>query len=182
MADIPRDLKYTSSHEWVRVEPGSDVATIGITDHAQAELGDIVYLDLPETGRILQHEGQFGEVESVKAVSELYSPVSGEVIETNTGISDTTEEVNQDPYGNGWLIKVQMSNQSELSGLMDATEYEKFADESAVTKYEKFAGRTLILELRKQYRHRSEGDVCRDWHWEIRRSSCADTGDPAVPG
>lgn len=127
MAAIPRDLKYTASHEWVRVEPGSDVATIGITDHAQAELGDIVYLDLPETGRMVQHQGQFGEVESVKAVSELFSPVSGEVIETNTGISDTTEEVNQDPYGNGWLIKIRMANLSELSELMDATAYEKYA-------------------------------------------------------
>jgi len=128
MAAIPRDLKYTTSHEWVRVAPGSDEATIGITDHAQAELGDIVYLDLPETGRIVQREGQFGEVESVKAVSELYSPVSGEVIETNTGISDTTEEVNQDPYGNGWLIKIRMSDTAELSNLMDATEYEKFTE------------------------------------------------------
>src|SRR5580700_4146838 len=126
MAAIPRDLKYTTSHEWVRVEPGGDVATIGITDHAQAELGDIVYLDLPETGRIVQHEAQFGEVESVKAVSELFSPISGEVIETNTGISDTTEEVNTDPYGNGWLIKIRMANPSELADLMDATAYEKF--------------------------------------------------------
>ncbi len=128
MAVIPPDLKYTTSHEWVRVLPGSDVVTIGITDHAQAELGDIVYLDLPETGRILQHEGQFGEVESVKAVSELFSPVSGEVVETNTGITDTTEEVNQDPYGNGWLIRIRMANPAELSSLMDATAYEKFAE------------------------------------------------------
>jgi glycine cleavage system H protein len=128
MAAIPRDLKYTTSHEWVRVEPGSDVVTIGITDHAQAELGDIVYLDLPETGRMIQAEGQFGEVESVKAVSELFSPVTGEVIETNTGISDTTEEVNNDPYGNGWLIKIRMADPTELSGLMDAIEYEKLAE------------------------------------------------------
>src|SRR5580692_2430471 len=127
MATVPPDLKYSRSHEWVRVE--GDVATIGITDHAQAELGDIVYLDLPEVGRIVQHESQFGEVESVKAVSDLFSQVSGEVIETNTGISDTTEQVNQDPYGNGWLIKVRMSNTAELSDLMDASDYEKFADE-----------------------------------------------------
>jgi glycine cleavage system H protein len=128
MAVIPGDLKYTTSHEWVRVDAGGDVATIGITDHAQAELGDIVYLDLPETGRIVQHDGQFGEVESVKAVSDLFSPVSGEVIETNTGISDTTEVVNQDPYGNGWLIKIRMSDTAELTGLMDAAAYEKFAE------------------------------------------------------
>ena len=104
MASIPTDLKYSKTHEWVRVE--GDVATIGITDHAQAELGDITYLELPEAGRILQNDTQFGEVESVKAVSELFAPLSGEVIEANTGIADTTEVVNEDPYGNGWLIKV----------------------------------------------------------------------------
>lgn len=128
MATIPPDLKYSRSHEWVRVE--GDIATVGITDHAQAELGDIVYLDLPEVGRIVQHESQFGEVESVKAVSDLFSPISGEVIETNTGISDTTEVVNQDPYVGGWLIKVRMSSPEELSGLLDAADYEKFADEA----------------------------------------------------
>lgn len=128
MATVPPDLKYSKSHEWVRVDADGAVATIGITDHAQAELGDIVYLDLPEAGRIIQHESQFGEVESVKAVSELFSPVSGEVIETNTGIADTTEEVNQDPYGTGWLIKIRMSDPAELTNLMDAADYEKFAD------------------------------------------------------
>jgi glycine cleavage system H protein len=126
MASVPTDLKYSRSHEWVRVE--NDIATIGITDHAQAELGDIVYLDLPETGRMVQHESQFGEVESVKAVSELYSPVTGEVVDTNTGISDTTEVVNQDPYGGGWLIKVRISNPTELADLMAADDYERFAD------------------------------------------------------
>ncbi len=95
MASIPSDLKYSQTHEWVRVE--GDTATIGITDHAQAELGDITYLDLPQPGRILEVENQFGEVESVKAVSELFAPVSGEVLETNTGIADTTEVVNEDP-------------------------------------------------------------------------------------
>jgi len=127
MATIPPDLKYARTHEWVRVE--GDIATIGITDHAQAELGDIVYLDLPESGRILQHDAQFGEIESVKAVSELFAPVSGEVIETNTGIVDNTELVNEDPYGNGWLIKVKLGNPSELAALMDAVDYEKFAEE-----------------------------------------------------
>src|SRR6185369_330137 len=96
MANVPGDLKYSKTHEWVRVE--GEVATIGITDHAQAELGDIVYLDLPEAGRILESESSFGEVESVKAVSELFSPVSGEVVESNTAIADTTEIVNEDPY------------------------------------------------------------------------------------
>ncbi len=128
MASVPADLKYTKSHEWLRVSADGDVATIGITDHAQAELGDIVYLDLPDTGKTLDHGSQFGEVESVKAVSELYSPVSGQVVETNTGISDTTELVNTDPYGNGWLIKVKMRNTIELTELMNSSDYEKFAE------------------------------------------------------
>lgn len=127
MAKVPSDLKYTRSHEWVRVD--GDIAIIGITDHAQAELGDIVYLDLPEPGRVLQSDAQFGEVESVKAVSELFSPVSGEVIETNTGIADTTEVVNADPYGEGWLIKVRIQDTAELAHLLDAADYTKFADE-----------------------------------------------------
>lgn len=127
MASVPAELKYSKSHEWVKVE--GDVATVGITDHAQAELGDITYLDLPEPGRILQADGLFGEVESVKAVSELFAPISGEVVEANTEISSTTELVNEDPYGKGWLIKVRISNTQELAALLDATEYEKFADE-----------------------------------------------------
>ncbi len=127
MANVPGDLKYSKTHEWVRTE--GDIATIGITDHAQNELGDIVYLDLPEAGRMLKIEDQFGEVESVKAVSELFSPLSGEVVESNTGIADKTETVNEDPFGNGWLIKLRMSNASELSTLLDAAGYESFADE-----------------------------------------------------
>ncbi len=126
MASVPGGLKYTKTHEWVRLD--GDTATIGITDHAQAELGDIVYLDLPEVGRILQHDGQFGEVESVKAVSELFSPVSGEVVETNAAILDATEAVNDDPYGRGWLIKVRMNSPSDLADLMDAADYAKFAE------------------------------------------------------
>ena len=127
MANVPGDLKYSKTHEWVRVE--GDIATVGITDHAQAELGDIVYLDLPEPGRILQHDAPFGEVESVKAVSELFSPVSGEVVEANTAITNTTEIVNEDPYGSGWLIKVRMRDSSELAGLLAAADYTKFAEE-----------------------------------------------------
>jgi glycine cleavage system H protein len=127
MASIPDDLKYSKTHEWVRVQ--DSVATIGITDHAQAELGDITYLDLPKPGRKLEVDAQFGEVESVKAVSELFAPISGEVVETNTDISGTTEVVNEDPYGNGWLIKVRLSDPAELSNLMNAADYEKFAGE-----------------------------------------------------
>jgi glycine cleavage system H protein len=127
MANVPGELKYSKTHEWVRVE--GDIATIGISDHAQAELGDIVYLDLPEPGRILSAEDQFGEVESVKAVSELYSPVSGEVVEANSAISNATEVINDDPYGKGWMIKVRMSSPSDLDGLMTAEAYRPFADE-----------------------------------------------------
>jgi glycine cleavage system H protein len=127
MGNVPGNLKYTRTHEWVRVE--GEIAVIGITDHAQAELGDIVYLDLPEPGRIVESEGQFGEVESVKAVSELFSPVSGEVVEANTAIADKTEVVNDEPYTNGWLIKVRMSDPSELANLLDASDYAKFAEE-----------------------------------------------------
>ncbi len=126
MSSIPADLKYSKTHEWIRV--AGDLAVIGITDHAQAELGDITYLDLPHLGRILEADTQFGEVESVKAVSELFAPVSGEVLETNTGISDMTEAVNEDPYGNGWLIKVRLSNPGELSSLMDAAAYAEFSE------------------------------------------------------
>lgn len=129
MAAVPAELKYSRTHEWVRVE--DDVVTVGITDHAQAELGDIVYLDLTEPGRILKIEDRFGEVESVKAVSELFSPVAGEVIATNTDIADTTDVVNTDPYGQGWLMKVRLSDTSRLNELMNAADYEKFADETA---------------------------------------------------
>jgi len=126
MPTAPQGLKYSKTHEWVRLD--ADSATIGITEHAQAELGDIVYLDLPEVGRILERDAQFGEIESVKAVSELFSPLSGEVIDTNTGIADKTEVVNDDPYGNGWLIKIQLSNPAELNELMDSVDYERFVD------------------------------------------------------
>ncbi len=126
MAIVPTDLKYSKTHEWVRVD--GDSVTIGITDHAQSELGDVVYIDLPEPGMQLAIEAHFGEVESVKAVSELFSPVSGEVVETNTAIANTTEVLNDDPYGQGWLIKVRLSDESELADLMDANDYIKFAE------------------------------------------------------
>ncbi len=126
MASVPGDLKYSKTHEWARVE--GDVVTLGITDHAQAELGDITYLDLPQPGRTLAIDEQFGEVESVKAVSELFSPVSGEVLEANTAIANTTEVVNEDPFGHGWLIKLRISDPTELADLMDPADYEKFAD------------------------------------------------------
>jgi glycine cleavage system H protein len=126
MARVPDDLKYAKTHEWVRLE--GNIATIGITDHAQAELGDVVYLDLPEVGRIVAFDQLFGEIESVKAVSELIAPVSGEVVETNTGLTSTPEIVNADPYGGGWMIKIQISNASELEALMDAAAYAAFCE------------------------------------------------------
>jgi glycine cleavage system H protein len=126
VATVPADLKYSKTHEWIRVE--GDIVTIGITDHAQAELGDVTYVDLPEPGLQLALEAQFGEVESVKAVSELFSPVSGEVVEANTEIANSTEVINEDPYGRGWLIKVRLKDAAELADLLDAVDYEKFAD------------------------------------------------------
>ncbi|ARU45148.1 glycine cleavage system protein H [Armatimonadetes bacterium Uphvl-Ar2] len=118
--NVPGDLKYTKSHEWVRIE--GDTATIGITDHAQSELGDIVFVDLPNEGRQLGAEEVFGSVESVKAVSDIYSPVSGEVVEANGTLGAQSELVNSDPYGQGWLIKVKLNGESE--GLLSASEYE----------------------------------------------------------
>ncbi len=125
MSTTPDNLLYSKSHEWVKVE--GEFATIGITHHAQAELGDITYLELPEVGRVLQEEEQFGEVESVKAVSELFCPVSGEVVEANTGILNSTEVINEDPYEQGWLIKVRVADKEELAALLNAGDYEKFA-------------------------------------------------------
>jgi len=125
---IPPHLKYSETHEWVHVD--GDIATVGITDHAQSELGDIVFLELPEPGRILKQDEVFGTVESVKAVSDLFAPVGGEVIETNTAITDATETVNDDPYGNGWMIKIRMSNPEELEELLDAEDYERLVEES----------------------------------------------------
>ncbi len=122
MANVPTDLKYTKSHEWVRIE--GDTATIGITDHAQSELGDIVYIDLPSVGRSLSVEEGFGSVESVKTVSDLYAPISGEVIETNANLAGQSELVNTDPYLGGWMIKVKMGNSADADALMSPAEYE----------------------------------------------------------
>jgi glycine cleavage system H protein len=119
--NVPTDLQYTKSHEWVRLE--GDVATIGITDHAQSELGDIVFVDLPTPGRALQAGDTFASVESVKTVSDVYSPVSGEVIEANEALGAQSELVNVDPYGSGWLVKVKVSAPPE--GLLDAQAYKE---------------------------------------------------------
>jgi len=118
----PANLKYSKEHEWVKVDGG--IATIGITSHAQSELGDIVYVELPKIGARFIAMKEFGVVESVKTVSTLYCPVSGEVTEINSGLSSKPEVVNTDPYGQGWLIKVKMSDPSELDKLLSSKEYE----------------------------------------------------------
>ena len=120
---IPKDLKYTKDHEWVKVE--GDTVTIGITEYAQGELGDIVYIEVETVEEELAKEEVFGTIEAVKTVSDLFMPVSGEVIEFNEALEATPESVNIDPYGNGWLIKVKLSNTSELDGLLSAEDYEQ---------------------------------------------------------
>ena len=120
----PENFRYTKEHEWVRVE--GDSGTIGITQHAQEELGDIVYVDLPKTGARLEQGKSLGSVESVKAVSDVYSPVSGEVLEANGVLAEAPEKLNEDPHGAAWLVKVKLSNPSEVQGLMSAAEYETY--------------------------------------------------------
>lgn len=125
----PKDLKYDREHEWVRVD--GDVVTIGISDFAQDQLGEVVYVDLPSIGNAVTAGDSFGEVESVKSVSELFSPVSGEIVEVNDSLGDAPETVNEDPYGDGWMIKVKLSDASEVDGLMDADGYEAYLAEEA---------------------------------------------------
>lgn len=121
--NIPSELKYTSDHEWIKID--GDVATIGITDFAQSELGDIVYVEIETEGETLDKGEVFGTVEAVKTVSDLFMPVSGEVIEVNEGIEGEPESVNSDPYGNGWMVKVKISDSSELDALLSSEDYEK---------------------------------------------------------
>lgn len=121
--EFPGDLKYTQEHEWIRVE--GNVAIIGITDYAQGELGDIVYVEVETIDETLAKDDVFGSVEAVKTVSDLYMPISGKIIEFNESLEETPETVNEDPYGNGWMIKVEMSDTSELEALMDATAYKE---------------------------------------------------------
>jgi glycine cleavage system H protein len=119
---LPKELKYSATDEWVRVE--GNRATVGITDYAQHELGDVVYLDLPDVGRHLNADDLFGTVESVKAVADLISPVTGEVVEVNEALTDTPEVINQDPYGRAWMMVVKLDDPSEAQGLMTADQYE----------------------------------------------------------
>ena len=124
MANVPEDLHYSKDHEWIRVE--GDVGTIGITDHAQNSLGDVVYVELPKVGESFSAHESFGSVESVKAVSEIFTPVGGEITEVNESLQDEPEKVNTDPYGEGWMIRVRMSNPGEVDSLLNAAEYEDF--------------------------------------------------------
>lgn len=123
----PTDRKYTKEHEWVRIDAG--VGTVGITDFAQKQLGDVVFLELPEPGKKLKAHERFGTVESVKAVSELFSPVGGEVVESNKALVDKPETVNADPYGTGWMIRVRI--EGEPADLMEAAEYEAYVSKEA---------------------------------------------------
>jgi glycine cleavage system H protein len=120
---VPEDLLYTKNHEWARIEDGT--AVIGITDYAQNSLGDITYVELPEEGQMFQVGKVFGTVDSLKTVAELYSPVSGEVLEINNGLPNSAELVNEDPYGGGWMVKIELSDEKELEQLIPAADYLK---------------------------------------------------------
>jgi glycine cleavage system H protein len=124
MSNIPENLRYSKDHEWVSVE--GDVATIGITDYAQSSLGDVVYVDFPRVGDKFASHDAFGSVESVKAVSEIFTPLAGEVTAVNDGLNDSPESVNGDPYGAGWMVKLKMDNPGEADGMLSNEEYEEF--------------------------------------------------------
>ncbi len=124
MADVPEELRYSKTHEWVRVE--GNVAVIGITDFAQGELSDIVMVELPQVGREVKIEDSIGVIEAVKAVTDLYSPISGKVLEVNTNLSASPETINSDPYGEGWIAKLELADPSEAEKLMDAAAYKEF--------------------------------------------------------
>lgn len=125
----PSDLKYDKEHEWVRLE--GDIAVIGISHFAQNQLGEVVYVDLPSEGDSVNAGEAFGEIESVKSVSELYSPADGEIVKVNASLSDAPEIVNEDPYGEGWMIQVKLADPSQIDGLLSAEEYETFVSEEA---------------------------------------------------
>lgn len=124
--NIPEDLKYTQEHEWVKAE--GDIAIVGITDYAQSELSDIVYLELPEVGKTLQKGDVITTLEAVKTVADVYTPVSGEIIEVNEKLKDQPGLINEDPYGEGWIVKIRMSNPDELNELLSAEEYKNIIE------------------------------------------------------
>jgi len=120
---IPENLKYTKDHEWAQID--GDVVTIGITDYAQSELGDIVFVELPDVGLTTKQAESFGTIEAVKAVSDLFAPLSGEVVDVNANLADNPEAINEDPYGKGWIIKIKLSDKGELDSLLDKSDYEE---------------------------------------------------------
>jgi glycine cleavage system H protein len=124
--NIPADLKYTKSHEWVRLE--GEIATIGITDFAQSEMGDIVYVDLPSVGKKVGAEETFGSVDSVKTVSELFAPVAGEIVEVNGALGDQADLLNKDPYGEGWLVKMRTEDAASIGALLDHNAYKPLTE------------------------------------------------------
>jgi glycine cleavage system H protein len=125
---VPQDLRYTKEHEWVRVE--GDLATVGITDFAAEQLGDVVFVDLPEVGRTVAQFAAVGVIESVKAVSDLFAPVGGDVVETNAELTTKPELLNSDPYGQGWMLRIRLSDRTALDGLLDVAAYEALTSES----------------------------------------------------
>ncbi len=130
MSNVPSELKYSKDHEWIQVNDDGTV-TVGITDHAQAALGDLVFVEVPETGSIVTMGDACAVVESVKAASDIYSPVSGEIAAVNEALADAPESVNEDPYDDGWIMKIRLDSEADLEDLMNAEEYEQFiADES----------------------------------------------------
>jgi len=130
MSKIPEDLKYTKEHEWVR-DHGDGTVTVGITDHAQDSLGDLVFVELPEAGQKVESGDACAVVESVKAASDIYSPLTGEVMETNQALGDAPETINEDPYGEGWIFKLKVSDTAQISDLLDATGYGDLVEEEA---------------------------------------------------
>ncbi len=121
--EFPKDLKYTKDHEWIRVDGA--VGVMGVTDYAQSELGDVVFVELPSVGKKLEQGKQFGTIEAVKTVSDLYAPISGEIVEVNETLKDSPEVVNKDPYVGGWMVKVKISDKAELNNLLDSTRYQE---------------------------------------------------------
>ncbi|HYF78135.1 MAG TPA: glycine cleavage system protein GcvH [Symbiobacteriaceae bacterium] len=128
MANVPAGLRYSKEHEWIKVE--GNVGTIGITDYAQHSLGDVVFVELPPVGRVLKAHEQFGVVESVKTVSDLYSPVAGKVVAVNDALEGTPETVNNSPYEDGWIMKIELSNPADVDALLDAAAYEAHIKEA----------------------------------------------------
>lgn len=127
MSELPDDLRYTQSHEWLR-DNGDGTVTVGITDHAQEALGDLVYVELPKVGTKISVEEACGVVESVKSASDLYAPLAGEILEVNEALSDSPEQINADPYGEGWIYQMTPESGSDLEALMDAVSYQEFLD------------------------------------------------------